>query len=435
MTASFRRISFLATLAVASFSTPGLAAEKPPANASPSDSATSGLYVKVLLSNPVKVSKLKPGEIVEGTLSRDVYAADHKLYSAGNRVQLTVDHLEKVKRPKNDHWPWVVNAFTPRHQNYPSFKTATVSQSSGDVALQVTLISIRTMRDVHAQAKKDVPGQPGQAGPKEVVASKSNQKKAPLPTMILIATPPESSGPMSGAVAETAPPGGEKPQPTAIPAGTGCKILLLGDVSASKSKPGDPVQARLLEPVLINSVVALPAGTLFTGTVIKKTPPRMLSRAGSLYLGFTQLALPEGRSIPITASLATAEIDRRSHTRIDAEGQLRGERPGSAWMAINLGVTAGLAKEADDTLQLIIEAIVSTATDASTAGSGRIAAGIVSGIFMATRHGRDVVLPQFTELQISLDRPVSLEPPNGAPTSSPSASTHVIPGVDASLTK
>ena len=110
----------------------------------------------------------------------------------------------------------------------------------------------------------------------------------------------------------------------------------------------------------------------------------------------------------MTASLSGAELDRRSHTKIDSEGQLHGEHPGKAWMAINIGVTAGLAKEADDTLQLIIEAIVSTATDASTAGVGRIAATCVSGIFMVTRHGRDVVLPRFTEMQISFDRPLEV---------------------------
>ena len=90
------------------------------------------------------------------------------------------------------------------------------------------------------------------------------------------------------------------------------------------------------------------------------------------------------------------------------EGKLHGERPGKVWMAINIGVTAGIAKVSDDTLQLIIEAIVSTATDASTAGSGRIAAICASGIFILTRHGRDVVLPRFTEMNISFDRPVSL---------------------------
>jgi hypothetical protein len=95
---------------------------------------------------------------------------------------------------------------------------------------------------------------------------------------------------------------------------------------------------------------------------------------------------------------------------MDAEGRLHGEHPGKAWMAINLGVTAGVGKVADDGLQLIIEAIVSTATDVSTAGTGRIAASCASGLFLLTRHGRDVILPRFTELAVSLDRPVSLSP-------------------------
>lgn len=75
---------------------------------------------------------------------------------------------------------------------------------------------------------------------------------------------------------------------------------------------------------------------------------------------------------------------------------------------INLGVTGGIAKEVDDGMQLLIEAIVSSATDVSTAGAGRIAGVCVSGLFMLTRHGRDVVLPKLTEMEIVLDRPVSL---------------------------
>jgi hypothetical protein len=168
------------------------------------------------------------------------------------------------------------------------------------------------------------------------------------------------------------------------------------------------VQARLLEPVLVNSRVVLPAGSLFQGKVVKQTPPRWGSRAGSLYLTFTGVTLPRGNMMPISASLVGAELDRHSHTRIDAEGQLRGERPGKAWMAINLGVTAGLSKEVDDATQLIVEAIVSTATDASTAGTARIVSSCISGIYMVSRHGRDVVLPRFTEMDISLDRPLSL---------------------------
>jgi hypothetical protein len=77
-------------------------------------------------------------------------------------------------------------------------------------------------------------------------------------------------------------------------------------------------------------------------------------------------------------------------------------------MAISFAVSAGLSKEADDATQLIIEALVSTATDASTAGTARIVSSCISGIYMVTRHGRDVVLPRFTEMQISLDRPLSV---------------------------
>jgi hypothetical protein len=78
-------------------------------------------------------------------------------------------------------------------------------------------------------------------------------------------------------------------------------------------------------------------------------------------------------------------------------------------MAVNLAVTAGVAKVTDDALQLAIELVVSTATDVSTAGTARIAGACASGIFLLTRHGRDVVLSKFTEMQVTFDRPLTLQ--------------------------
>jgi hypothetical protein len=365
-----------------------------------------GLYLRVLPSKPLKLTKLKPGDVVEGTLSRSVYAADHKLFSSGARIELRVDHLERRRRIPNDHWPWVVKAFTPRHENVPAFKIATVSDSTGESSLQVSLISISRMRDVHAKTKNKETAQVSEGERGAVEAAASTGKKNPVPTMILEAFDSGDSARTGEQPNRTAEP--DSNPPDIVPSGTRCKILLLNSVSASKSKPGDVVYARLIEPVLVDSKVALPAGSVFEGKVIKKTPPRWLSRSGTLYLGFTEVRLPEGAHFPITASLAGAQLDEKSHTRMDAEGGLHGERPGKAWMAINIGVTAGLAKEVDDGVQLVIEAIVSTATDASTAGTARIAATCVSVLYMATRKGRDVVLPRFTEVDISLDRPASL---------------------------
>jgi hypothetical protein len=388
----------------------GFAADEP-AGAQGTASKGSSLYVKVQLNSPLKLSKVKPGDVVEGKLARDVYSSDRELFPAGSPVRLAVDHMEKRRRTPDDHWPWVVKAFTPRHEPYPIFKTATISGAGGDTALQVSLISISRRREVHAQSKKKKRGRQGdQTG--EVEVSKSGGLYGPAklatPMMILEAFGAEDVKSPSTSAEGASSSGPDLAGLETLPTGTACKILLLGDVSASKSSPGDLVQARLIEPVLLNSRVVLPAGTLIEGKVVKKTPPRWGSRAGSLALTFTGLTLPGGNLIPIAASLSGAELDRRSHTKIDAEGQLRGERPGKAWMAINIGVTAGLAKEVDDTTQLIIEAIVSTATDASTAGTARIVSSCISGIFMVSRRGRDVVLPRFTEMDIALDRPLSV---------------------------
>jgi hypothetical protein len=377
-------------------------ASQPPA------SVDAGLYVKVQLADRVKLSKLKPGEEVAGTLSRDVYSADRKVFTAGSHVRLTVDHLEKRRRRRNDHWPWVVNAFTPRHENYPVFTAARVEGVDGERSLQVSLIAVSRMREVHAQAKKDKSKSQSVDERAAVQVSASNAKKPATPTLILEAASVEPSFAGAETPNDAAPSDSSSPHPETIPSGTQCKILLLGDVSASRSRPGDVIRARLLEPVLLNSTVVLPAGSMFEGKILKQTPPRWLSRAGSLYLTFTELTLPDGNRISISASLAGAELDQSSHTRMDAEGRLHGERPGKAWMAINLAVSAGISKEVDDGVQLILEAIVSTATDASTAGTSRIVASCISGLYMVTRRGRDVVLPRFTEMDISLDRPVSL---------------------------
>jgi hypothetical protein len=418
--------------------TPGRAPDSTSANSSVS--VNSSLYVKVQLDRPLKLSKLKPEDTVEGTLARDVYSSDRELFPAGSRVRLAVDHMEKRRRTADDHWPWVVKAFTPRHEQYPVFKTATVSGANGESALQVSLISISRKREVQAQAKKKKPGKHTDEGG-SVEVSKSGgmygSGKLATPMMVLEAfgVEPEKAAPprAEGAASSEAQSGPDLSGLETLPAGTACKILLLGNVSASKSKPGDVVEARLIEPVLVNSRVVLPADSLFQGKVVKRTPPRWGSRSGSLYLTFTGVTLPGGNLIPISASLAGAELDLRSHTKIDSEGQLRGERPGKAWMAINIGVTAGLAKEVDDATQLIIEAIVSTATDASTAGTSRIVSSCISGIYMVTRHGRDVVLPRFTEMDIALDRPLSMtrsaetavvvpsEPNGSVPTGDPSA--------------
>ena len=379
------------------------------------------LYVKVQLSSSSKLSSLKSGDVAQGDLTGDVYSGSRKLFAAGSHVRLTVDHLERRRRVANNQWPWVVKVFTPRHQNYPVFKHATVTAPDGtESPLHVSLISVSRRMELQPQkARKRQPKNNStndastiQAAATETKASTTqpdrtgSERSKPTdgPIMALEAHVPDSEASAGDAVMTMARPEGA----VTLPPGTACRILLLSGLSASKSHAGDVVQARLLEPLIQDSRPVMPAGSLFEGRVTKAIPPRWGSRAGSLSLTFTEVTLPDGSQLPIGASLTGLELSRGSHTRMDAEGGLRGERPGAVWMLINGGMTAGISKEIDDGTQLIMEAILSGATDASTAGTARIAGTVVSGIFMISRHGRDVVLPNLTEMKITLNRPLTL---------------------------
>jgi hypothetical protein len=66
----------LAALSLAWLLAAGLCAAGETPNSLDALTASSGLYVKVQLNAPVKFSKLKAGDVVEGTLARDVYSTD-----------------------------------------------------------------------------------------------------------------------------------------------------------------------------------------------------------------------------------------------------------------------------------------------------------------------------------------------------------------------
>src|SRR5277367_1845288 len=121
----------------------------------------SSVYVKVQLEATVKVSALKTGDIINGKLAQDVYSGDRELFPSGSAVRLTVDKLGRRRRVPNDHWPWVIKFFTPRHENYPTFQSAVVSLPDGkEVPLRVALIFINRETQVLAQAKTKKGAQP-----------------------------------------------------------------------------------------------------------------------------------------------------------------------------------------------------------------------------------------------------------------------------------
>ncbi len=362
------------------------------------------LYLEIQPDKSAKLSSLKPGDVVEGALTRDVYSADRKVLAAGTHIALTTDRLERQKKEVNGHWPWVVRIFARRHENVPVFKEAKVLKSDGSQdLLQLRFVSIGSRIEISLQSTRSQRKSRQNSEGRGNGWAHHSRRRTSRPLISLEARQESNDISLSAGLVSTLP-----ARSVTLPIGTDCRVLLLNRLSASKNNPGDAVQARLLEPVLQGTQVILPAGSLFEGVVLRAKRPQSLSRAGSLAIKFDRVILPDGAWFPLSASLSGVELSRGSHTKIDAEGTLRGERPGLAWTLINGGVSAGIAKEVDDGTQLVVEAILAGATDASTAGTARIAGTIVSGVFMLTRHGRDVVLPNFTDMDITLNRPLTL---------------------------
>ncbi len=367
------------------------------------------IWVALGDSRPLK--RMAPGSTLEGTLERSIYWRDTELFPKGSTVRLVVDRMESRKKLHTvDDRPFVIHLFAPRHEEVARFRSVTILVPDGaEVPLRATFIALAQRAELRAvTAKRPAKALAEVADPVDHIGHRSRPVH---PWVLALQAEPQDTTFAALAVEHTR---GQAtpaacPQPCTIADGTRMPLVLLESLSASKNLQGHTFRAVLLEPVLVGSAIAIPQGSIFFGVLAQRVPPRRLYRPGSLNLSFTGIVLPNGASGAIAASLVAAEVDRGTHMTMDSEGKIHAQRPGTLRFLLDFGVTGGISKISDDTTQLVIEAISSTATDASTAGIAKVAAMSATAIFLLTRHGRDVILPAYTEMDVSLTRSVSLE--------------------------
>jgi hypothetical protein len=371
-----------------------------------SDTQTTVIWVAI--ENRSSLKKTAPGAMLEGKLARAVYWQDWEIFPKSSEVRMAVDHTEPRKKSYSvDDRPFFIHLFAPRHEWAARFRSVKVLLPGGqEISLRATFIALSQRAELKARTAGST-----KSGSLGRDAKPSSGAKAPPPWIMTLQIEPEGTSLQSLAEARAAKEPGAAAvcsEPCTVAAGTRMPAVLLGGLSASQNREGQTFQAMLLEPVLVDSRAAIPEGTIVQGVLAQRVPPRRLYRPASLNLLFTRLVLPGGAATAIAASPVAAEVDRGTHMTMDSEGRFHAQHPGKARFLLDFGVTGGISKVSDDTTQLIIEAISSTATDASTAGVARFAAMGGSAIYLLTRHGRDVILPPYTEMDLSLSRAVSV---------------------------
>ena len=188
--------------------------------------------------------------------------------------------------------------------------------------------------------------------------------------------------------------------------------LLTSELSSLRAKPGDPVNALVIEPVYDkDKQLVVPQGSMLLGKVTAAKAARSFGRNGKLRFTFQQVRFPVGPEQPVEGSLGGATTEKTQNLQMDTEGTLTPRNQSSAIAPILLTLLAGRALDQDGNLTAdtgvasngfgLIGRVVGAA-----AGSRNLAAGI--GFYAAglsfyenfLRSGHDVIFPKDTRIEI-----------------------------------
>ena len=161
-----------------------------------------------------------------------------------------------------------------------------------------------------------------------------------------------------------------------VPAGTVMEVELLEGLSSQTSEVGDIFRVRVASDVSSDGAVGIPAGAEIVGVVTEAVPLGKVGGRAKLGLKFTDLVLPNGRTVPIDASLVQ---QGSNETRRDA-ATIGGAAAGGA-------ILGRVLNKKDRSKGTIIGAII----------------GAAAGAVLASRNGEEVVIPEGTRVDLKLD--------------------------------
>jgi hypothetical protein len=107
-----------------------------------------------------------------------------------------------------------------------------------------------------------------------------------------------------------------------VPAGTALMVKLETTLATFSNKAGDPFQARLTQPVVLNGKTLIPAGAMVEGRVTKVAEPRRISGKPTIGILAETLVLPTGERFFLDATLVDTNAGR--DTDVNQEGEFKG---------------------------------------------------------------------------------------------------------------
>jgi hypothetical protein len=177
-----------------------------------------------------------------------------------------------------------------------------------------------------------------------------------------------------------------------VPAGTALMVKLETTLATFSNKAGDPFEAQLTQPVLLNGKEMIPAGATIEGRVTKVAEPRRISGKPTIGILPEALILPNGERLFLDATLVDTNI---VGTDVNQEGEFKGFGHDRRDQLETGGGTAG---------GMLIGGLVGGPVGIVVGGA--IGAGS-TGVHWLSKH-RSATLPAGTILTLEINRPLAM---------------------------
>jgi hypothetical protein len=178
-----------------------------------------------------------------------------------------------------------------------------------------------------------------------------------------------------------------------LPVGTLIKINLGTGLSTVTTASGTGFTGQLMEAVLRDGHVMLPAGSTLTGSVTDIHGGRRVSGAASIHLRLESVTLPDGTSYQLRGQVVDTGLFRE--TKIDREGTIR-RRDHAAKTAATFALSAGGGAAAGAMVAGVPGALV---------GAG-VGAGVSTAVWL--KQDRQLEIPAGTRVVFGLNQPLAL---------------------------
>jgi len=244
-----------------------------------------------------------------------------------------------------------------------------------------------------SQDASNAPSNPADAEPRAAAESPSAVAVPPpaaAPATSRPATPPAHANgaahaygaapTQAGDVARPSEPAKQAPVVKTIPAGTTMSLSLQEEVSSQTSQVGQAIHARVVDPMVADGAVVVPAGATLEGTVTEAVPQKKIGGTSKLTIAFDTLRMQSGETIPMAATFAFVG---KSQTGKDA-ATIGGSAAGGALLGKILG---GKSKDA---------------------AIGAVVGGAVGTAVAAKNKGDVLELPAGSVLNVTLETPVDI---------------------------